>query len=374
MLQACHGCGIPLLVSHELSWEANGAITLVSSPNNRMVFIESETIDNLFTGIGELIGMPIIHLVIESRSRETKRYIERTFPREMRKTMAFKEMTGDVPEQGISQEDKEAHLAAIRNIAQTIIDISRAYGYGDQRLSDLWESGGDFPWRSQIIRDPYSLLFIAADNVGAVEVFEETEMRVSYEEIEKDTYRIEVYPGKHLVALKERLKRKRYDLKPGDISYDRCPQCGIPLEVAASNWVCEDGTYTDPITGRRMAIFGPSAMDSVMDDLQSELGEAIPETIIEAQRKYIKEAWAGGSWKRSGSDFRHLIALRGLGDLVGFEGDRNHLSMKMQNACLHLPMIGMTQALVELAYSVESSSCEWALAEDGDLDMTFKVR
>jgi hypothetical protein len=59
---------------------------------------------------------------------------------------------------------------------------------------------------------------------------------------------------------------------------------------------------------------------------------------------------------------------------VKFEGDQDHLSMRIENSCLHLPIIGTIQALVELAYRVESSSREWVLSGDGDLDLTITVK
>jgi hypothetical protein len=69
-----------------------------------------------------------------------------------------------------------------------------------------------------------------------------------------------------------------------------------------------------------------------------------------------------------------MIAVRGLGNLVHFEGDREHLDMVIENACLHLPVVGAVQALVELAYRVDGSRVEWSLAEDGDLSLTVRVR
>jgi hypothetical protein len=36
-------------------------------------------------------------------------------------------------------------------------------------------------------------------------------------------------------------------------------------------------------------------------------------------------------------------------------------------------MIGTVQALVEMAYRAESSSVEWELSEDGDLNLSIKV-
>ena len=49
-MDVCDKCGVPIMVSRELNWEANGVISLASSPRNRMVFYESENIDQLFRG------------------------------------------------------------------------------------------------------------------------------------------------------------------------------------------------------------------------------------------------------------------------------------------------------------------------------------
>jgi hypothetical protein len=372
-IKVCDLCGVPLMVSGGLRWDANGVITLANSPQNRMVFFESEPIDRLFEGMEELIGISIEHVVIESRARETKRYIERAFPPELRE--AVERMGKEDADMGpaISVEERGKLLATIRGIAESVIDISRVYGYGDQRPGDLWESGGDYPWRTQLIRNPYSLLFISADNLGSIEACEGVSLRVRSEEIAKNDYRIEVYPGEHPVGLRERLRRKHYDFKPGDIEYEGCPICGIPQKVALYKWDLDEGTIVDPGTGRRMAFFGPSALDSIFEDLELELGEAIPEAIIEAQRRYIKSAWSEKQWNGAGSTFKSMIALRGLGFLKSFEGDRNHLSLKFENSCLHLPVIGTVQALVEQAYEREDSACEWDLTENGDLTITVHI-
>jgi hypothetical protein len=372
-IELCAECGIPLMVSGELSWDANGVISSKRSSRNRWVFFESENIDPLFKGMEELIGMPIEHIVIESRCRETRRFIERTFPAEMREPLA--ELSRKMTELGSAMEAKkrEGLLSAMRAVTMTIINISKAYGYGRQRPGDLWEEDADHPWRTQVIRDPYSLLFISADNLGSVEAFENVDMQVKHEEIEPNTFRIDVQPGKHPIELEERLKRTRYDLKSGNIHYQRCRECGVPEDIGRYTWDLEEGTITDPDTGRRIAVLGPSAIDAIFDDLQTELGEAVPETIIEAERRYIRSAWGGDEWLRRAPDFKRLIALRGLGNLVHFEGDRDHLALRIENSCLHLPMIGIVQAIVEMAYRRESSTYEWDFAEDGDLTITVRL-
>ncbi len=376
-METCENCGVPLSVSASLNWESNGVISLENSPRNRMVFFESDSIDELFKGIEALIGMPIEHIVIESRCRETKRFIERTYHVSEMITPEIRESLARSGGQEIDtkySEESERMMSIIKLLNESAIDITRAYGYGELKLSARWDTGGQYPWRNQTVKHPYSILFTVADNLGTVEAFEGTSMWVEYREIAKDHYDIEVSPGEHPIALSERLKRKRYDFKTGDIDFELCPICGIPLEVSRRRWDLEKGTITDTSTGRRMSIFGPFSIDSVLDDLESELGEAIPETVVEAQRRYIKSAWSDDRWNRDGTTFQHMVALRGLGDLKSFKGDKNHVSIHLQNACLHLPMVGATQALVELAYRVEDTRYEWELKDDGDLFVTIIVR
>lgn len=372
-LKTCPGCGVPIIVSENLSWEANGVIAVRASPRNRFVFCESESIDEVLAGIEEMIGLPIAHIVLESRSREARRYIERSFPAELRAPLQdwiARKTRGE----DISPETEEAMLAFSRGVTQAVIDIGRAYGYGDQGVEEAWESAGAFPWRTQIIRNPHSLLNFIGDNLGSVEAFEGIDMQVSYEEIGEGAYRLEMRPGEHPIELKERLKRKRYEFKPGGIRYTGCPQCGIPLEVSRRRWDLERGIITDPDTGRRMAIFGPLGLDAVFEDLEAELGVAIDDKVIEAQRRYIKEAWSPDRWNRDSAYFQREIAVRGLGNLVDFEGDAGGVGARIENACLHLMMVGTMQALVELVYGAEDSRVEWGLADDGDLSINVKVR
>ncbi len=372
-MDICGQCGVPTLVSSTLNWESNGVISLANSPHNRMIFFESENIDEGFKLIEELIGTPIERIVVESRARETRRYIERAFkiPKEMQEALASIG-TGGGGEGGSSLRDMQ--LKVIRMVVSSMIEISSAYGYGDQRPSERWETGGEFPWRSQTISNPYSLLFVCADNLGAVEASEGVSMGYRYTETGENTYLLEAFPEEHPLELKERLRAKRYEFKPGDIFWERCPECGVPLDVAARTWDPARGTITDPATGRRMAIFGPAAVDAIYEDLESELGEEVPAAVIESQRRYIKTAWGGENWNREGATFQEMVALRGLGNLVEFEGDSTQLTVTVENSCLHLPMIGSMQAMVEIAYRADSSTCEWELSDDGDLTVTVKVR
>ena len=69
-----------------------------------------------------------------------------------------------------------------------------------------------------------------------------------------------------------------------------------------------------------MAIFSPASVDGIFDDLQAELGDAIQSTVIEAMRRFIRESWSAEDWNRPAFSFKQMFALRGLGNLVYFDG------------------------------------------------------
>ncbi len=365
-METCSGCGLPSFIGKEHRWEPNGVISLSRSPLNRMVFFESETIDGVIQGIEELIGRPVSHIVIESRARETKRYMQRLLGEEG--------SSREATEEGSPPEEREKVMARARAISVSMMDIGRAYGYGDGHLGRTWETGDPYPWREELYVRPYSVYFAAADLLGTVEAFEGREMWVKYEEMEEGLFCFRAFPSPHPLELQERLqRRKRYAFKPGDIEYERCDLCGVPLEVSRHGWDTERGLVTNPETGRRMALFGPLALDAVFDDLEAELGEVIPETVIEAMRRYIREAWSNEEWWRDADTFRRMIGLRGMGNLARFEGRRRGLSLTVENSTLHLMMVGTVQALVEMAYRAERSRVEWSLAEDGDLEISVRL-
>jgi hypothetical protein len=266
-IEVCEECGVPLMIGSGLKWGDNGVIGVAMSSSGRVVFYESGNIDNLFKGIVELVGMPIEHIVIESRRRETRRYIERLYSTSLKEDV-------DLARNGMREKDlpqdsavRQKLLEVAREINVNINNIGRINGSGDISLGGGWDTGEEFPWRTQIIRDPYSLMLYAGDMLGSVEAIEDIDHRVEYEEMEEGVYEITAFPGEHPIELKGRLQRKKYDFKPGDIEYKRCSGCGLPDEVKRCDWNLEKGIITDSETGRRMAMFGPSGLEAVLDDL-----------------------------------------------------------------------------------------------------------
>jgi hypothetical protein len=372
-IAVCESCGVPKLISSVFGWDDNGIISISYSPGARMVFYESENIDNIFRGVEELIGLSIEHIVMERKRRDTRRFMERVFANEI-KTLAS--IIGEEQIDRVSSVDPERRqeVLAIGDIVNTqATNLGMVYGYGDIEFSDLWKVRDTFPWRTQIIRYPYSVIFFAADMLATVEAFEQRDMRIEYEKTEDDAYLLSAEPGKHLISLQERLKREHHNLKPGNISYERCPDCNIPTPISRCRWVMKEGIIIDPDTGRRMAFFDPAAVDAVFEDLEAELGGEISQAIIEAQRRSGKLSMSADNWKRSGYDFKSWAALRGLGNITAFKADEKRLTLTLENPSMCLAMVGMAVALYELAWGAENSSHEWHRTDDGDLVINISL-
>lgn len=372
-MEFCKTCHVPRIISSMFDWGDNGIISISGSPKARMVFYESDNIDNMFRGVEEVIGGPIEHIVIERKRRDTRRFMERAFPEKI-------DRLGSIL--GGGKVDKVSSVDA--SLRQEILEIGdmfnsqatsigMVYGYGDIRFSELWELWDTFPWRTQIIRKPYSAIFFSADMLATVEAFEQRDMRVKYEKVSEGVYLLGTVPGEHPIGLAERLKRKSYAVKPGDISLERCPECGVPAAVARCKWDLEEGIIIDPETKRRMAFFDPAAMDIVFDDLEAELGESVPEAIIEAQRRAWKLSMSLDNWKRSGYDFKSYAAIRGLGNITAFKADEKRLTLTFENPSMHLAQVGLAIALYELAWRAENSTHEWHRTDDGDLVVTVEL-
>jgi hypothetical protein len=338
-----------------------------------MVFYESPNIDNLFRGVSELIGVPIEHIVMERKRRDTRKFMERVFPAGIERlaTILGGEKVDKVSSVDPSLKNEILEIGKMVNSQATTIGM--VYGYGHINFSELWEFWDSFPWRTQIISNPYSIIFFAADMLATVEAFEQRDMRVKYEQVSNDIYLISTLPGGHPIELAARLKRKTFELKPGDISYGVCPECGVPAGVAGCIWDLEEGTIIDPETGRRMAFFDPAAIDTVFEDLEAELGESVPEAIIEAQRRFGKLSMNTDDWRRSGYDFKTWAGLRGLGNITAFKADSSSMTLTLENPSMHLAMVGMAIALYELAWGAETSTHEWHRTDDGDLVITVNL-
>jgi hypothetical protein len=342
-LKACKTCGVPTLVGKGHIWNPNGTMVQRQDRSHRMVFFDSDSVNALFTNIESLIGMPIEKIVIESKARATQAYIGSLIR---------------------GTKGRLARVVGLERIIRRIVEQGRVLGYGDINVKE-------FSWSDSFmiceIKNPYSLALFCGDLKGALQAIRKLEGTIEYEEVGPDFYSIKDFHSPGSTGLEDRLMPHELPLKPGDIKFHRCPVCKAPLEISRFKWDIDKGTIIQAGTGIRYAVFGSTGMQVVLDELERELGDTIPATIVEAQRMHAAHTM-NPRWKSvSREDIRNWLAFQGLGDLVALEEkEGGGYFMRIQNPAIPLMIVGTVAALFEFLTD-KKSEVDWDLAADGDL-------
>ena len=348
----CKTCGVPLRIGKDHVWNSDGTICQRQDRDHRMILFDSEGIEALFTNIEQLIGIPIERIVVESKARATAAYISHLL-------RGFR--------------GPAARVVGLERIVSKVVNQGRVMGYGDIEIVEV-------NWKAMVmktqIRNPYSLKLFCGDMRGATEAIRKQEAKISFEETEPDTFLVTTHHEPHAPELQGRLMPKAPPSKPGNISYDLCPRCSLPLEISQFKWDNGAGTIIHEATGVRYAIFGPAGLQAIFDELERELGESIPEAIIEAQRIHASSRM-GKQWKAMGGAdlkgwLKGWLAMQGMGNLVSLETVEGGYTARMENPAVPLVLLGTATALFEFRAG-SKAELDWSLAEDGDLTFTLRA-
>ncbi len=130
----------------------------------------------------------------------------------------------------------------------------------------------------------------------------------------------------------------------------------------------ERGVIVDASTQRRMVMLAPYELDPVFQELENELGGAIPGVVVEALRRYTSAGFFSLWNVLDEEDFRAQFALRGLGNVREAKARKEGLRLRLENAVLHLMIVGSMQGAFE-AVTGSRSRVEWRLSGDGELEV-----
>jgi hypothetical protein len=344
IMQRCKSCGVPRGAAKNHRWLSNGTIVFAHDRSHRMVFLESDNLDGLFSNLEKMLELPIEPLVIEAKGKATRDFLH----------FLVRRRTGWV-----------VYLLSYLPVRKFITDMSRVMGYGKVDLREVSPRFKRAERMTLRVSDTYSLPLICGDFKGAADLVERRTSSVDYL-MEKDgSYLITAFRTSDELVPQEESPVK-YESRPGDIEWDRCHVCGTPLAVGEFDWDLERGIITDPLSGRRMAIYGPAGVDRVFYDLERELGRPVDELVIEAQRRHAHTFLGKKESVQGYSSLRKMLAVRGMGNLVNMEGGREGLELRIENPCLTPILVGMLCAAYEIATDRRIEPI-WEKTPDGDL-------
>jgi hypothetical protein len=348
-INTCSECGVPEYIASEHVWLNNGLIAQRRDQRHIVVFIESDNLDPFFKGIEQIVGTPIDHIILTARRRAGRAYMDRMIPEEVKELLRKRELE-------------------LGPVIESIVFIGQVLGYGQFELVDYRYEFDDNDYAVVRIEKPYSIIFGLGDPLAALEALTGYEGNFEFEEVSKDVYEIRAFRSNHPSVFKDRLRMKTFQHGEGDIAFASCATCGAPAGLSSYGWNVDNGIIVGKDTGRRMAFFAPTVLDAVLDELERELGEAIPEAAVEAQRRFTKTGIYNPEMMRDEGELRAQLALRGLGNLKQIELGKSGLRLRLENAAMHLMMVGLIQGLYEMAFGVESK-VEWEFSDEGDLEV-----
>jgi hypothetical protein len=357
-VRLCPECGAPDQIIANNKWLNSGVIVLNRDETQRQILVESENLDPLFFGIGEIIGMPIDRQVIDVCRRSTRNLVGELVPQQVKDLINKREI------------DLEPIIMGLTDV---MITASQIVGFGKfEHVAHRYERDGQDYFINRCFH-PYSLPLSRGNLAGTIEGIYKTQTGVEIEEIGPDVYEMTALASGHALELEERLKLRPYIQRGGDIELERCSACGSPAALSSFHWDLEGGIITNESTGRRMTMMAPAVLEAVFEELEVELGDIIPQAVVEAQRRFI----LGGAYSideiSDEGDFRTQLAVRGYGDLREIYLGSDGLDLRIDNAAAPLMIVGLAQGLFETALAMDSDA-EWKISPEGDLEVGITPR
>ena len=360
----CPECGVPIGITSEHLWLNNGEFVQLRRQDGRLAFLECENLDPLYKIIGEIIGMPVEHMIINATARGLRAYLSEFMPKET--ISLLRSMTP-----GNEALEKQCRQI-LDGLSQASIMIAKINGTGRYEGKEYRYENDLSDFSRTWIYEPYSIPFVVGSLMGNTAALVGGHHEVEYHQILHDVWEI----NSRRVAetdteLNERLSFTPFVHREGDIELEGCSSCSGPASLSHFKWHLDRGVVINTLTGRRMAILGPTLLDRVFEELEVELGDTIPRTIVEAQRRFVKTGFYSIEEVQDEGDMREQFALRGLGNLKEIKVGAKGVRARVDSAILHLIIVGLIQGLFEMAFDIESYA-EWEYSGEGDL--TVEVR
>ena len=355
----CPECGVPQMLTGEHLWLNNGEFVQSRRQGARLAFLECENLDPLYRIIGEIIGVPIERMVIDITSRGLESYLASFIPRETIDLLRSMK-PGD---EALGQQCRQM----LEGLNAASIMIGKINGTGRYEVKEFHYENSEKDFSRTWVYEPYSIPFVVGSLIGHNAAMLGGAREVEYHEVAFNVWEIISHPiPKPDEELKRRLPLTTFIHRDGDIELERCASCGGPAVLANYKWHLDRGVVISGFTQRRMAILGPTMLDTVFEELEYELGDVIPQTVVEAQRRFVKTGFYSIEEVQDEGNIREQFALRGLGNLKKIKMGARGVEARIDSAILRPIIIGLIQGLFEMAFDVDSRA-EWEYSPEGDL-------
>lgn len=253
-------CGTPLWFPRTIRWNDNGTISQIFRKGSRVVIVESEIFNEVFSRIEEKMGISIGHLVFEAQRDAAREVIDAPLGR---------------PPLSLFRKGALKHLV-VRYFC------SLAWATGQAYVEALVYRPGAFG--EALVRNPYNRELMAAIILGAFESLEGRPFTHSWKTTGGESV-IHVEPAEAKPEISERLRVELPPFVADGHPIEKCRICGFPSALLYLEWLPNEGKIIDTRRGVRMTFLDGYTPEVVFRELEKELGEDIYPLIVQAQKE-----------------------------------------------------------------------------------------
>lgn len=349
----CRGCLFPKKFARFFDWRSDGTIVSTdrTGMSTRITFLEAGELESLMDRLSATIGTNVDRFLLQAQKNIGKQLNANLPVRHVKR----------IPESRFLRPQFLAKLI-VKAIAGDIA------GLGDGRLSvDRYEAGATLVLR---FRNPVVIPQLVGGAAGMYE---------SLEDMPGSDVEYHVEPAGDLVItlthassapdVQERLYLEEIKPGKGPVRYDRCPECGVPMEAAGTfSWDLSEGIIRNLRTGKRDVVVAVQSVNATLRELEAELGEEVMDLVYDHQKAVSLEQVEGPGEVDAAAFLENRImdmALRGLGYPVKFELAGGSLAVEIENAYNQVLYAAKLAAACEKATG-QASSIEWSRRKPDD--------
>jgi len=331
-VKKCKVCGFCIPLARFLRFNDNGTITERLMPDFRAVLIEADFITEVFRRIENDLGVSVQHIVFEAQRAASKAVIDSNI-------------------KGILA---GARLGAAKNITVNMfcqVAVWTGQAYAETVVYKPKKYG------EAILRNPFNREIMAAVIVGAFESLEKMPFKHTWVNKHGEEL-ILVRPDTGRPPMADRINIEIVKPKPGDRSFERCPECGVPIGLSGLDWQEDKGIIMEMRRGVRMVFLDSYVPQVVFQELTREFGELVYPTVVDAMKnfslKWLKAEYLDrdmelfANREKLYAEVLENIALRGQGNPVGIDLQGGNITVVMENPFNVHILAGHLAAMFEL--------------------------
>lgn len=348
MMRTCRQCGFPRKFDRLFDWRGDGTIISTDRLRSRtqIAFLEAGEFEEIVDNLSQTIGLNVDPFLVKAYKNIGKTIFSNTTLRQIRH---FPNNRRFRP-QWLTR-------AFVRSVA---FDVA---GLGDGRISlDCFIAG-----ECAVVRykNPCLNALLAGSSAAIYEATEDIDNAAVEHELEDGDLVVRLghggeAPGEPDVEGRFYLEATR-PVK-GPVRYERCPACWAPVLASLMfDWDIKQGIIRNRLTGEREVIIAVQAINALLRELETELGEGIPRIIYRHQKSITRDSLKEKKIEdpeRFWNDYLTDLALRGLGFPLTFEKDEDSVFVEIVNAYNQTLYAARIAAALEVVTG-SSSEIEW---------------